>query len=618
MVMHDPEVERLTSLANQTHNTEVISELIPFITQYPPAADFSRIISWTCNTLSSQRSRGTGGSIFSEALLDCIAAMHAHRREAYFLNIAPGIHANSTLISECLHLAQVRKLDEANDTGDFSGLLQIGGTGALIADIFESSTTQVPSNAPLNYRTLETMTGFLMQIADLQHLLHSSDVTDLYDIIRRLVYYVPLTWEHPEFSWSKNTPSPGIIFFDRIASVGLWHLKSRRSLQMAGPERARHIGNSLRHIRNISTDSVVREALVNQGSIAIMIDILESFVDETTAKSQELTNAVNTTCQILSVHLHAIDSLDRVIAAHEAGILPALLQCSVILTEDVYSDKHSWYKLLFHTLPPFMIYPSVIRVAKRAMHKFKANRLSPRTARLYRQLCALMDDTHAILPAKPKMQLCAKCNGRNGSDAPKVCTGCKQVYYCTRSCQKSHWKEHREICISAQQYLNARHCPIPIFERGLLLGDAVNSLSLKDCFAVFVVLKHELRLRFNQLHTIRREFALEEPLNVEFNYGRFPFEITVSSARFALKEWSSTKNDQHDVGGLTASENHSPGPILPRYQFPTGNLQTKFGELTVFYPPTWTLYDMEGRTSQQYYTVRARRDDGTLVVVHKP
>ena len=39
---------------------------------------------------------------------------------------------------------------------------------------------------------------------------------------------------------------------------------------------------------------------------------------------------------------------------------------------------------------------------------------------------------------------CAVCN----NIAKAICTGCKNVFYCTRGCQKKHWASHKEDCKS--------------------------------------------------------------------------------------------------------------------------------------------------------------------------
>ena len=38
--------------------------------------------------------------------------------------------------------------------------------------------------------------------------------------------------------------------------------------------------------------------------------------------------------------------------------------------------------------------------------------------------------------------LCALC----GKTAETKCTACKAVFYCSKVCQKKHWKEHKFEC----------------------------------------------------------------------------------------------------------------------------------------------------------------------------
>ena len=39
---------------------------------------------------------------------------------------------------------------------------------------------------------------------------------------------------------------------------------------------------------------------------------------------------------------------------------------------------------------------------------------------------------------------CASCHSK--TVALHRCSGCKRVFYCSKTCQKNHWKEHRPEC----------------------------------------------------------------------------------------------------------------------------------------------------------------------------
>jgi hypothetical protein len=45
------------------------------------------------------------------------------------------------------------------------------------------------------------------------------------------------------------------------------------------------------------------------------------------------------------------------------------------------------------------------------------------------------------------LQLLKECGHCKKPNCIQKCSRCKKVYYCTKECQKSHWTEHKKVCI---------------------------------------------------------------------------------------------------------------------------------------------------------------------------
>jgi len=41
---------------------------------------------------------------------------------------------------------------------------------------------------------------------------------------------------------------------------------------------------------------------------------------------------------------------------------------------------------------------------------------------------------------------CANCHKGGEEVSLKVCSLCKEVYYCSRECQKKNFKAHKQVC----------------------------------------------------------------------------------------------------------------------------------------------------------------------------
>ena len=47
---------------------------------------------------------------------------------------------------------------------------------------------------------------------------------------------------------------------------------------------------------------------------------------------------------------------------------------------------------------------------------------------------------------KQATRICAGCKKDLGKSGGKVCSGCNSIFYCSRTCQVSHWKQHKAEC----------------------------------------------------------------------------------------------------------------------------------------------------------------------------
>ena len=57
---------------------------------------------------------------------------------------------------------------------------------------------------------------------------------------------------------------------------------------------------------------------------------------------------------------------------------------------------------------------------------------------------------NSVSGPKPEVMLriCGQCHIQEPTLGEyKICAGCKNIYYCTRDCQKLHWNEHKPNCV---------------------------------------------------------------------------------------------------------------------------------------------------------------------------
>lgn len=75
---------------------------------------------------------------------------------------------------------------------------------------------------------------------------------------------------------------------------------------------------------------------------------------------------------------------------------------------------------------------------ERSLIKFYAKRIS----------CSCLEKHITVVKSQPKMGLCHNrhCAKRSEVGNFMVCSRCKSVQYCSRSCQHSNWPEHKQVC----------------------------------------------------------------------------------------------------------------------------------------------------------------------------
>ena len=51
------------------------------------------------------------------------------------------------------------------------------------------------------------------------------------------------------------------------------------------------------------------------------------------------------------------------------------------------------------------------------------------------------------------MMKCGGCSAVRAEEAKaySVCGGCREVHYCSRECQRKHWKTHKPECLSSEE-----------------------------------------------------------------------------------------------------------------------------------------------------------------------
>ncbi|KII85468.1 hypothetical protein PLICRDRAFT_317343 [Plicaturopsis crispa FD-325 SS-3] len=271
---------------------------------------------------------------------------------------------------------------------------------------------------------------------------------------------------------------------------------------------------------------------LSQKSMHSITGLLTFVVDQPVIPSQSATlvECINACLQHYTRFLEAGDGLSWVRQAVEAGLLSALVSAHVILT-DLGQDCTRIYTLIGDILPKYLVYLSVIRIASRSLKKIDSLGLEQKTKRDARFQADWESFRHLVHDrsrlkgslGKSAVDTRMKCENpkcqKSEEDGERFlrCSGCLEMYYCSRQCQSIDWKtSHRNICKETQRRRST--------------GDDL-PLSTSDSVFINQVFRDEvvrhlpaiLKMRIAQGH--RRS----EPTIVEMDYNHIPTRMQVST-----------------------------------------------------------------------------------------
>jgi hypothetical protein len=312
---------------------------------------------------------------------------------------------------------------------------------------------------------------------------HTAGETD--EIISSLLKTLPIMGQQPRPKWDEAVIAPMGGDVKNVAQAALKHLRFHVTHPTRDIDRICRITRSLNLVAHLSNHKPILDALIAQRSLRTIIHALDTLapLPSHTRSPEYATICISSGCNCISQHFMANDSLDCIIEAFANGILPVLLRCADLLV----SEDEQYTALLCDYMHRFIIYPSVLRVADKSLDGFvmpeppiTPSATSKMAQTAYTQfivsmaklavvkecgagrgqevcsnakvclLCCVRFVKHRISP--PRDLQCCKVDSRS---ALQRCTGCKDAYYCSVSCQKADWNDtHRAYC---KQSVNLRN-----------------------------------------------------------------------------------------------------------------------------------------------------------------
>ncbi|KAK6525427.1 hypothetical protein TWF694_005565 [Orbilia ellipsospora] len=190
------------------------------------------------------------------------------------------------------------------------------------------------------------------------------------------------------------------------------------------------------------------------------------------------------------------------------------------------------------------------------------------------------------MESDPTTKVCATCG--NSGETIKHCAKCKSEFYCSRDCQKAHWKEHKKVCGKTTPVEPAADASFSSSDKpfhSLDAGTWLHNRSEKDTFTLLI---DTYRFRANDNLNLEKKTDPDDVLggatDSSVAFRRF-LELIERNSKLLPSWWAQEKSKECVEYGMNTTEwqsfrkSTSKDDIIKHYQDQYMPMQLRlFGE----------------------------------------